>query len=306
MRPLLDCDTVQIEITNACTMQCSNCTRLVGHHPKPYFMEFDQFKAAVDSLIDYPKMVGMMGGEPLLHPEFERFCEYLGSKIPAGRCGLWSTFPKGKEHYRDIIVKTFGNIFLNDHSRTDILHGPILVASEEIDCEQWLKDYMIDKCWVQNYWSASINPRGAFFCEVAAALSMLLKEGIGWEVKPGWWKKSPKDFVEQMDTYCKHCGGAMPLNLRPSCEGVDDISPMMFKKISATSPKIKRGCYQIHDLKFSQDKKRVASYKEMQYRECIANRYGLSLALNPKGFCTPYLRPEAEGKPIKENDDAIA
>jgi hypothetical protein len=300
MRPLMDMDTIQIEITNACDHSCSNCTRLVGHHVKPYFMEFDQFKQAVDSLADFPKMVGVMGGEPLLHPEFEKFCEYIVTKIPMGRLGLWSGFPKGKEHYRDIILKTFGNVFLNDHSRTDILHGPVLVASEELPGEQWLKDYMIDHCWVQNSWSASINPRGAFFCEIAAALSMLTKDGVGWPAEPGWWHRTPKNFVEQMERYCKMCGAAMPLNQRPSCEGIDDISPKMLERLKTTSPKIKRGDYEAHELRFSQDKKSVAAYKNREYRECIANRYGLSLAVNPKGFETPYLRPEGVGFPVKE------
>ena len=309
MKSIVEMDCVQIEITNNCTKSCSNCTRLVGHFPQPYYMELDQFKQAVDSILEMMEetnpnrgiLAGIMGGEPLLHPEFEKFCEYLSSKIPAGRCGLWSTFPDGKEHYKDIILKTFGHVFLNDHSRPDVLHGPILVASEELPGEQWKKDLLINNCWIQNSWSCAINPRGAFFCEVAAALSMLLKEGQGWEVKPGWWKKAPKDFVDQINTYCRRCGGAMPLNLRPSCEEVDDISPKMLERIKATSPKIKRGAYEKHGLRFSNDKKKSAAYKDKKYRECIANKYGLSLAENYRGFMTPYPRPAGEGLPVNNN-----
>ncbi len=88
MRPLLDMDVIQIEITNACVHQCANCTRLVGHAKKPFFMEMDFFKNAVDSLVDYPKMVGIMGGEPLLHPQFPEMAAYLKSKMPDKlRCG---------------------------------------------------------------------------------------------------------------------------------------------------------------------------------------------------------------------------
>jgi len=140
MRPIRRMETIQIELTNACVRQCSNCTRLVGHFEKPYFLSFDHFKRAVDSLVDYVKqpgklrIVGIMGGEPLLHPEFEKFCEYLRSKIPWENTGLWSTFPPGKEHLGDVIAQTFGNVFLNDHSREDVLHHPVLVAADEI-CE---------------------------------------------------------------------------------------------------------------------------------------------------------------------------
>jgi hypothetical protein len=295
MRPIIDMDTVQIEITNNCQHRCSNCTRLVGHHPKPYYMEYDYFKQAVNCMVNYPKMTGLMGGEPLLHPDFEKFCEYLYSRIPPERCGLWTCFPEGKEHYREIICKTFGNIFLNDQSREDILHTPVLAASEEnYNAEQWLKDYWIDKCWVQNSWSASINPRGAFFCEIAAALSELLKEGIGWDIntRPEFWTKSPKDYVEQMKAYCKLCGAAMPMKKRYSVEGIDDISPKMFERLKATSPKIAQGKYAINSGTLEADNRPVAMYKDQEYRDKIADRYGIFLTVNERKFNTPHLRKD--------------
>lgn len=299
MRAIVDMDNIQIEITNVCHNKCSNCTRLIGHYPKTYFMSFEQFKEAVDSVKAYPKMTGVMGGEPLLHPEFEKFCEYLHSQIPPDRCGLWTCFPKGKDHYRELIVKTFGHIFLNDHTRGDILHGPIMVASEELPIADWYKWYLIDKCWIQNTWSASINPNGAFFCEVAAALSMLFNLGKGWEVNEDWWKKTPKDFVEQMETFCSMCGCAMPLKKRESIDGKDDVSPKMFAKLKELgSLKVKQGKCIVHDLSLCQDDRKVAVYKELKYRDEIAKRYGMFLVINKKGFQTPHLikewKPEEE------------
>lgn len=296
MRPLLECDTIQIEITNQCHHRCSNCTRLVGHHPKPYFMDFDQFKQAVDSMEGFPKMVGVMGGEPLLHPEFDKFCDYLKSKIPAEQCGLWTCFPDGKEHHRGRIASTFGNIFLNDQSRNDILHGPVLVASEELPIEPMGRDMLIDRCWVQNYWSASINPHGAFFCEIAAALSMLLSDKAdGWPVEKHWWARVPKHYVEQMDKYCVKCGAAMPLKKRFSFEGIDDISPGMLALLKDKSPKIKKGDFKIHNLMLEQDDRKIATYKDEEYRSGIAARYGMFLVLQKSGFQRPYLDKNYKG-----------
>lgn len=125
-------DTIQLEVTNACIYNCSNCTRFVGHHKKPFFISFENFKNGIDSLIEFPKIIGITGGEPLLHPLFKEFCEYAISKIPKNRLGLWTTLPKGYEHYREIICNTFGHIFINDHSRNDIYHHPALVAIEDV------------------------------------------------------------------------------------------------------------------------------------------------------------------------------
>jgi hypothetical protein len=280
-------DNVQIEVTNACKIGCSNCTHLVGH-AKPWFMALDAFKEAVDSLTGYPKIVGMIGGETLNHPDFEAMCNYLHSKFPKEQCGLWTALPEGFERYRETIVETFGHIFLNDHTRGDVLHAPVLVASEELPLEQWQKDYLINHCWVQNSWSASVNPNGAFFCEVAGALAMLF-DIKGWPVEPDWFTRMPKDFVEQMDTFCKLCGCAMPLLKRCSTDKIDDISPGMVEKLKVISPKLKAGKYAVHDLTLCQDNRQMATYKDQKYRDDIAARYGLFLSTNERGFQTPHL-----------------
>ena len=41
MRPLSEMTIIQIEVTNACWLKCSNCTRHVGHHKNPFFMDLD-------------------------------------------------------------------------------------------------------------------------------------------------------------------------------------------------------------------------------------------------------------------------
>lgn len=51
-------------------------------HEKPFFMDFQTFKRAVDSMEGYEGIRSLMGGEPTLHPEYERFISYLGAKFP--------------------------------------------------------------------------------------------------------------------------------------------------------------------------------------------------------------------------------
>lgn len=306
MRNIISMDTVQIEITNACPNRCGNCTRFVGHHKKPFFMDMDFFKQAVDSMVSYPKMTGMMGGEPLLHPNFEEMCEYLHSKIPPERTGLWTCFPKGYERYREVIVKTFGNIFLNDHTRADIMHKPILVSPAELPMHDWQKWHIIECCWAQHSWSASINPNGAFFCEIAASISMLLdkktdKNGnwIGWKVEPGWWTRSTLHFHEQIKQFCTTCGLAMPLRKRASTDEIDDISPYWLNKLKDRSPKVQAGKYELHDLQLCNDERPLAAYKDPHYRDKIAARYGMFLMVNERSFQTAYLSKKWKGVPCE-------
>jgi hypothetical protein len=290
MKTIADSDTVQIEITNACVNSCSNCTRFCGHHKKPYFMSFEQFKEAVDSMKGFPKMTGIMGGEPLLHPEFAKFCEYIRSKIPKEQLGLWTVFPKGYEHYREIICETFGNIFLNDHTRPDVYHCPLLVAAEEVIPDKKNMFLAIDHCWLQENWSSAINPKGAFFCEVAAAMSVLFEGSDGWKVEPDWWKRTVKDYKEQIEEFCPKCGASLSLKRRASVEGIDDISPKNLERLKGKSLKIDAGKYVVSDLHQTLDLEPMASYKDENYRAKIADRYGIFLVTNEKGFLVPHLK----------------
>lgn len=330
-------DTIQIELTSACVLKCSNCTRFCGTHKVPFFMEFDLFKQSIDSLVEWVRempqgLVGFMGGEPLLHPQFAEFCEYALSKIPRERLGLWSTFPGGDKYakkYRGVICRTFGNVLLNDHSRDDILHAPVLMGAEEYfrmkcptcdgsgqnpedltdahnchECEGSgsIPDerailFHTDQCWVQQSWSAAINPKGAFFCEIAAAMSDLFDGPEGWKVEPGWWKRTPAEFLEQRRYACFKCGAAMPIKrVRNSQDVRDDISPKNLERLqSVGSKKVARGEFAVREFEFDQKLTEnhgypTQVYKEELYRKGIAARYGIALVLNKRGYWEPILQ----------------
>jgi hypothetical protein len=322
--------TIQIELTSACVLRCSNCTRFCGTHEVPFFLEEGEFCAAIDSLVEYSAlphaMVGFMGGEPLLHPKFAQFCEYAVTKIPRDKLGLWSTFPDAPKYkrYAEIICRTFGSILLNDHSRDDILHAPVLMASDEFfrkpcpDCtissacddppcatcngtgtvpDDRAIFAATEHCWVQESWSSAINPKGAWFCEVAAALSALFDGPEGWKVEPGWWKRTPMDFKEQREWACKKCGAALPLErVRNSQDNRDDVSPGNLERLKAIrSKKVARGEYVLRE-KFKFDMSLLVNhgypaqtYKNAAYRQRIAARYGIKLVLNDRGYWEPTM-----------------
>lgn len=304
MKALCDMDTIQIELTNACVNSCSNCTRFCGHRT-PFFLSLEQFQAAVDSLAGFPKMVGFMGGEPLLHPQFFEFCLYAKEKIPKERLGLWTCLPKGFEHYRTTICETFDHIFINDHSRNDIHHAPILVGAEEVFKDPREMFYCIDHCWLQNSWSASINPKGAFFCEIAASMSMLFDGPEGWKVEPGWWWRIPKDFTSQIEEYCPKCGVALPFARRSSTEGLDDISPKNLERLRGKSHKVTRGAFVLSNLQLVNTPAPMAAYKDLEWRNQISARYGIFQFVNSQHFLTPVLfknwTPPNTGEKEEEN-----
>jgi len=290
MKAILDNDTVQIEVTNICPKQCANCTRFVGLVERPFLMTFDTFKTAIDSMEGFPKMVGITGGEPLLHPDFERFCEYAASKFPKAQLGLWTCLPEGKEKYREVICKTFGNIFINDHTRADIFHHPFLVAAKDVIRSFDELFVASDKCHFQMAWSPSINPRGAYFCEMAASFSILFPEmSAGWDVSPGWWWKTPKDYTSQIEEFCPFCGGCLFLKRRSSIErGVYDVSPSNLDRLKNRALISKCVLSDLQQIP-EQEQEPLAAYKDQGYRDFIALRYGIYLSTNSLCFNEPHL-----------------
>ena len=102
MRALNKAKCIQVEITNTCNLTCINCTRFCGHHQKPYFMTLDQVEEALQSLEWFKGIVGCMGGEPTLHPEFEKICGLFRLYVPYNRRGLWTNGLNWVKHEKTI------------------------------------------------------------------------------------------------------------------------------------------------------------------------------------------------------------
>jgi hypothetical protein len=160
-----------------------------------------------------------------------------------------------------------------------------------------------DHCWVQESWSAAINPKGAFFCEIAAAMSDLFDGKKGWKVEPDWWKRTPADFMEQRREACFKCGAAMPIKrIRNSQDATDDVSPRNLERLKAVgSRKVSRGEYQVREFEFDESLMKQGkdgafyphqTYKDEMYRRGIAERYGIALVLNPRGYWEPRLQED--------------
>lgn len=250
---------IQIDVTNVCNRACSNCTRFVGHHQRPFFMSVDQFANAVDALKDFPaksplashephKLIGVLGGEPLLHPQFADLTKIMMDVIPERKHrGLWTGLPWTKTKHAAVIEEAFGYINHNMHN-TECRHSPILIAVSDRVKDEEERRRLIDNCWLQRLWSGTITPRGFFFCEVAASFDLLFDGPGGLPVEPGCWDRPLEDFQEQIDFACGRCG--IPLNLkgRIDNENVDDISKTNLDAlIEQKSPRILKGKYVLHE-----------------------------------------------------------
>jgi hypothetical protein len=147
---------------------------------------------------------------------------------------------------------------LNDHT-AGILHTPVLVSTDSLSKDQKEKESFFEQCWIQMTWSATITPKGGYFCEVAGMLAWLFDGPNGRNVKEdtNWWKSPISTFKDQIDWACNKCGTAYPCEPRLSTESIDDISEDNLQRlIEINSPKIKSGKYEVYSkgLRFGQNR----------------------------------------------------
>lgn len=183
-----------IDVTNHCPQQCCYCTRYEKHYrPDQLFhMTLEQVEQALQAYVGATACIGIIGGEPLVHPQFAEICRLCKRYFPQQQLHLFTALvPRAKwDEHRPVIQATFGCVNANEHTpekKARCKHQPTTLAVGEV-CDKETADRLIDACWVPRAWCATVNHKGAFFCELAAAMDVLLDGPGGWPVEPGWWE----------------------------------------------------------------------------------------------------------------------
>lgn len=274
VRPTWRGGVMQIHITRACDLSCTNCTQGSNLTGKPVMMDLRQFTRAVRSVKNYPGVIGIFGGNPCIHPQFSEICEILKSEIPFEQRGLWSNNLNGhgklcrevfNPEYSNLNVHCNYNAFMemvrdwpecHPKGLDDSRHSPPWVAMKDVeDLSVKEMENLIENCDINQLWSALIGVfRGelrGWFCEIAGAQSMLHSNDrdypdTGFLINDdGWWKQPIETFRHQIDKHCFECG--IPLKGKGSLAlGTDEY-------VSATHLPIYRlkkpGLKEIHVVK---------------------------------------------------------
>lgn len=278
MIPLYRKIAIQIDITNACPFSCAHCNRLVGHHNEPYFMDLDTVAKAIESLEGFPGNIGIIGGEPTMHPQFVQICKLVQKMIPRRKRQLATAGYRWNED-KEIIFETFDidAIQYNSHSgEKEVFHQPVLVAAEDILDDRELMWRLIGNCWMQWRWCGSITPKGGFMCETAGAMDMLFQGEGGYPIKKGWWNKETEQFVDQVKRFCPRCSMAIPFSKYDCKAGYELVSKSNYDLLAKVgSHKFLKGKMIIIDKKFTEEditKIVTKGWAPWHFRDYVQNR----------------------------------
>lgn len=265
-------DTIQIIVTRLCDLfNCSNCTQLLPYRKDPMHMSPQVFRAALETVNDWPGIVGIFGGNPCCHPQFPELMAILEEVIPEQRHrGLWSNnllehgelvrrvfYPSGRfnlnahgsrEAYLKMDRYLTGKVIRNSDKRPS-WHAPILVDWIDLGLTEpeWIR--LRENCDINQKWSSAIAERDGkpyvYFCEVAAALDGIRGENHGIPAVAGWWKWKMDAFSGQVTNCCdRGCG--VPLRMRGHLDNEDTYDLSQTWATQLTTPRGKIG-QQVHD-----------------------------------------------------------
>lgn len=236
---------------------CSNCTRLLAHEKKRYFMSPDQFRecaeVAKDFVYDSPpcpqgrrmKVIGIFGGEPLMSPHFKDYVDILCELIPEPEHrGLWTSvnwptyvgpkYGEAKPLVEKLLNGTNGSRsgFLNWNMHTEANHcehhGNLIAIQDMIpdEKERW---ELINKCWLNRDWSAcyALDHLGRtrfYFCELASSFDRVLGLNTGLPVVKRVWDHDLKMIPNEQGVLRPQ--GCYAEQIRATCGKCGQALPM--------------------------------------------------------------------------------
>lgn len=190
---------IQVWVTRACDKACFGCTQGSNLGGKPAMMTPEQFGQAVESLRGYYGVVGVFGGNPAMHPQFEELCSVLRkSWVPKDQRGLWSNNPLGKgKAMRETFNPSVSNLnvhldrgaydeFKRDWPEcgpvgltTDSRHSPPFVSMRDV-----LK---VDCVECQGYGKMSVRHEGGLWdrnvpCQACSGTGKVYDEARAWNL----------------------------------------------------------------------------------------------------------------------------
>lgn len=85
--------SVDLMITEKCSLKCKDCSNLMQYYKHPVNLNLQILRESFDRFLDKVDRIGelrIIGGEPLMHPEFYKIIQWYEGSNKIGKIGVWT------------------------------------------------------------------------------------------------------------------------------------------------------------------------------------------------------------------------
>lgn len=200
---------IEIDITYDCHLRCRNCARSCSQAPdKDSLMSIQQIKRFVEESIAnnvYWENIGLLGGEPFLHPQLKEICsillEYKSVYSPETPIQI-TTSGNGKDITSQFSEIPAGVSIINTHKQTphQSYFEPFNLAP--IDQKAFLFSDYRNGCSTTSDCGLGLNKYGYYVCGVGGGIDRVMGFDIGLKHLPF----SQEELMMQRSMLCRYCG----------------------------------------------------------------------------------------------------
>lgn len=200
-------DRIEIDITYMCNLRCLNCNRSISQAPEKLHISLDMIRQFVAESIERNKqwkVIRVLGGEPTLHPEFDKvIAELLKYHAWNPRSSIIVVSNGNGRAVNEVLERIPPQIRIENSAKSGNVqpdfgafnHAPVDDPAFEN------ADYR-NGCDIMETCGMGLTPLGYYPCAIAGGIDRIAGKRIGYANLP----QDHDDMTALADDLCRLCG----------------------------------------------------------------------------------------------------
>lgn len=242
-----DYTKIEIDITYDCNLKCKGCNRSCGLAPSRQRMSLDDIDRFIKESISLGikwNLINILGGEPTLHPDFEKIIETLHNnyiEVYSENTILQVVSNGYHENSRMLCdkIRNYKNVRIDYGSYKQSNRIDYFTSFNDAPCdhaEHFCNDYS-KGCWVAHHCGLNLNYQGYYACSVCGAIDRV----VGYNQAASTLSElNQQKIISHFQQFCPLCGNFIAYKSsngefipRSDKEPFQDIVSVSWKKIYA-------------------------------------------------------------------------
>ena len=209
---------IEIEITTACNLYCLNCGRACSQAPSNDSMSAEQIEKFVNESIDLNwkwKHIGLMGGEPTLHPRLFDVLDIIKKyKQLNPDCKIEVVTNGYGIKVNEVLSKLPDWVGVRNSKKTSRINEFITVNIAPIDLKEYKNTDFTTGCWITEACGVGLSRYGYYPCGAGATCDRVFGFDIGLKSLSLLTEEVLQNQLKHLCKYCGHYKTTNPVHSR--------------------------------------------------------------------------------------------